>query len=132
MHCFDGHHVTTLGELANKDNCPQEIQQLNSISHVMQEGRSKASDLKSNLKNLEAASVNLSQHFNNVQKKRCPIIFINIFGSIPDSFNDLINALFFGKFTITNDWNKAIWKSKGYRFNENNKLELVPPPSVFQ
>ena len=36
-----------------------------------------------------------------------------------------INALFFGKFTITNDWNKAIWKSKGYRLNENNKLELV-------
>ena len=65
MHCFDGHHITTLGELANKDNCPQEIQQLNSISHIMQEGRSKASDLKSNLKNLEAASVNLSQHFNN-------------------------------------------------------------------
>ena len=64
MHCFDGHHVTTLGELTNKDGCPQEIQQLNSISHLMQDGRSKASDLKSNLKNLEAASVSLSQHFN--------------------------------------------------------------------
>jgi hypothetical protein len=63
MRCFDGHHVTTLGELTNKDGCPQEIQQLNSISHIMQEGRSKASDLKSNLKNLEAASINLSQHF---------------------------------------------------------------------
>ena len=36
-----------------------------------------------------------------------------------------INALFFGKFTIINDWNKAIWNSKGYRINENNKWELV-------
>jgi tripartite motif-containing protein 2/3 len=63
MRCFDGHHVTTLGEITNKDGCPQEIQQLNSICHIMQEGRSKASDLKSNLKNLEAASINLSQHF---------------------------------------------------------------------
>jgi hypothetical protein len=36
-----------------------------------------------------------------------------------------INALFFGKFTIVNDWNKAIWNSKGYRINENNKWELV-------
>ena len=36
-----------------------------------------------------------------------------------------INALFFGKFTIKNNWNKAIWNSKGYRINENNKLELV-------
>lgn len=36
-----------------------------------------------------------------------------------------INALFFGKFTIKNDWNKAIWNSKGYRINENNKWELV-------
>ena len=63
MHCFDGHHVTTLGELTNKDGCPQEIQQLNGISHLMQDGRSKASDLKSNLKNVEAASANLTQHF---------------------------------------------------------------------
>ena len=36
-----------------------------------------------------------------------------------------INALIFGKFIITNDWNKAIWNSKSYRLNENNKLELV-------
>ena len=36
-----------------------------------------------------------------------------------------INALFFGKFTIKNNWNKAIWNSLGYRVNENNKLELV-------
>ena len=56
--------MTTLGELNNKDGCSQEIRQLNSISNLMQDGRSKASDLKSNLKNLEAASLNLSQHFN--------------------------------------------------------------------
>ena len=36
-----------------------------------------------------------------------------------------INALFFGKFTIKNNCNKAIWNSLGYRVNENNKLELV-------
>ena len=64
MHCFDGHHVTTLGELTNKEGCHQEIQELNSISHIMQEGRSKASDLRSNLKNLETASVSLNEHFN--------------------------------------------------------------------
>ena len=64
MHCFDGHHVTTLGELTNKDGCHQEIQELNSISHLMQEGRSKASDLRSNLKHLGTASVSLSEQFN--------------------------------------------------------------------
>tara|TARA_B100001063_G_C16651586_1_gene496262 strand:+ start:38 stop:511 length:474 start_codon:yes stop_codon:yes gene_type:complete len=36
-----------------------------------------------------------------------------------------INTLFFGKFTIKNDWNKAIWNSKGYRINDNNGWELV-------
>ena len=64
MHCFDGHHVTTLGELTNKEGCHQEIHELNGISHLMQEGRSKASDLRSNLKNLETASVSLNEHFN--------------------------------------------------------------------
>ena len=64
MHCFDGHHVTTLGELTNKDGSHQEIQELNSISHLMQEGRSKALDLKSNLKHLGTASVSLNEHFN--------------------------------------------------------------------
>ena len=36
-----------------------------------------------------------------------------------------INALFFGIFIIKNDWNKVIWNSRGYRINENNKIELV-------
>ena len=40
MHCFEGHHVTTLGEITSKDGNRTEIQELDSISHVFHNGKS--------------------------------------------------------------------------------------------
>lgn len=36
-----------------------------------------------------------------------------------------IDSILFGLITVTHDWNEAIWNSKGYRVNENGKIELV-------
>ena len=41
MLCFEGHHVTTLGEITSKDGNRTEIHELESISRVVQEGKAK-------------------------------------------------------------------------------------------
>ncbi len=56
MHCFEGHHVTTLGEITSKGGNRTEIQELDSISRVVHDGKSKASDIRAHLKNLESTS----------------------------------------------------------------------------
>ena len=66
MHCFEGHHVTTLGEITSKDGNRTEIQELDSISHVVHDGKSKASEVRSQLKNLESTSSRLSAQYNKV------------------------------------------------------------------
>ena len=64
MHCFEGHHVTTLGELNNKDGSRTDIGQLESINLLIQDGKTKATDIRTNLKNLEATSGTLKGQFN--------------------------------------------------------------------
>ncbi len=36
MHCFEGHHVTTLGEITSKEGSRHEIQELDSINRLVQ------------------------------------------------------------------------------------------------
>jgi hypothetical protein len=49
MHCFEGHHVTTLGEITN--NCgSHHVQELDSVNKL------KATEIRNNLKNLETTS----------------------------------------------------------------------------
>jgi len=69
MHCFEGHHVTTLGEITSKDGNRTEIQELDSISHVVHDGKSKASEVRSQLKNLESTSSRLSAQYNKAQNE---------------------------------------------------------------
>ena len=69
MHCFEGHHVTTLGEITSKDGNRTEIQELDSISHVVHDGKSKASEIRSQLKNLESTSSRLSAQYNKAQNE---------------------------------------------------------------
>ena len=69
MHCFEGHHVTTLGEITSKDGNRTEIQELDSISHVVHDGKSKASEIRSHLKNLESTSSRLSAQYNKAQNE---------------------------------------------------------------
>ena len=57
MLCFEGHHVTTLGEITSKDGNRTEIHELESISRVVQEGKAKVnvklSKKKKKIKKLE-------------------------------------------------------------------------------
>jgi hypothetical protein len=36
MHCFEGHHVTTLGEMTSKEGSSHQIQELDSINRLVQ------------------------------------------------------------------------------------------------
>ena len=86
MHCFEGHHVTTLGEITNSGGhhvqvchphdlhhiqtsdipmCLKELccnfktiffQELDSVNKLISDGKAKANDIRNNLKNLEATS----------------------------------------------------------------------------
>ena len=58
--------MTTLGEITSKDGNRTEIQELDSISHVVHDGKSKASEVRSQLKNLESTSSRLSAQYNKV------------------------------------------------------------------
>uniref|UniRef100_A0A0K2V8R5 Brain tumor proteinlike [Megachile rotundata] n=1 Tax=Lepeophtheirus salmonis TaxID=72036 RepID=A0A0K2V8R5_LEPSM len=62
MHCFDGHQVSTLGEI--KEGSRHSIQQLEPINNLVQEGRHKATEIRANLKNLEITSSRLKGQFN--------------------------------------------------------------------
>jgi tripartite motif-containing protein 2/3 len=70
MHCFEGHHVTTLGEITSNTGCHHEIQELDSINKVISEGKMKASEIRNNLKNLETTSTRLSNQY---QKAICEV-----------------------------------------------------------
>ena len=69
MLCFEGHHVTTLGEITSKDGNRTEIQELESISRVVQEGKSKANDIRGQLKTLEATSNRMTSQYNKAQNE---------------------------------------------------------------
>lgn len=69
MHCFEGHHVTTLGEITSKDGNRTEIQELESISRVVQEGKVKASEIRTQMKNLESTSTRLKSQYNKAQNE---------------------------------------------------------------
>jgi len=62
MHCFEGHHMTTLGEITSNNSCPQEIKQLDAINTLLIEGKKKATEIR-NVKNLEATSTRLSSQY---------------------------------------------------------------------
>ena len=53
MLCFEGHHVTTLGEITSKDGNRTEIHELESISRVVQEGKAKVNVKLSKKKKLK-------------------------------------------------------------------------------
>lgn len=68
MHCFEGHHVTTLGEITcNDGSATKEIKELDCINRLVQEGKSKAQEIQGNLKNLESSLTQLSTHFTKAQ-----------------------------------------------------------------
>ena len=69
MHCFEGHHVTTLGEITSKDGNRTEIQELESISRVVHEGKAKACEIRSTLKNMESTASRLGQQYNKAQNE---------------------------------------------------------------
>eukprot|EP00096_Caligus_rogercresseyi_P005867 TRINITY_DN21915_c0_g1_i1.p1 TRINITY_DN21915_c0_g1~~TRINITY_DN21915_c0_g1_i1.p1 ORF type:complete len:900 (+),score=275.50 TRINITY_DN21915_c0_g1_i1:221-2920(+) len=62
MHCFDGHQVSTLGEI--KEGTRNSIQQLEPVNSLVQEGHHKATEIRANLKNLEMTSSRLKGQFN--------------------------------------------------------------------
>ena len=64
MLCFEGHHVTTLGEITSKDGNRTEIHELESISRVVQEGKAKV-------------NVNLSKNYKD-WSQICSIFYYNI------------------------------------------------------
>ena len=61
MLCFEGHHVTTLGEITSKDGNRTEIHELESISRVVQEGKAKV-NLSKNYKDWSQICSILLQH----------------------------------------------------------------------
>jgi len=62
MHCFEGHHVTTLGEITN--NCgSHHVQELDSVNKLISEGKLKATEIRNNLKNLETTSTRLAGQY---------------------------------------------------------------------
>merc|ERR1719210_2893968 len=61
MHCFEGHHVTTLGEITNSGG--HHVQELDSVNKLISDGKAKANDIRNNLKNLEATSTRLSSQY---------------------------------------------------------------------
>merc|ERR1711981_993613 len=69
MLCFEGHHVTTLGEITSKDGNRTEIHELESISRVVQEGKAKANEIRTQLKNLDATSNRMTSHYNKAQNE---------------------------------------------------------------
>ena len=61
--------MTTLGEITSKDGNRTEIQELESISRVVQEGKSKANDIRGQLKTLEATSNRMTSQYNKAQNE---------------------------------------------------------------
>jgi len=59
MHCFEGHHVTTLGEITSNSG-GHHVQELDAINKLISDGKQKANEIRNNLKNLETTSTRLS------------------------------------------------------------------------
>ena len=59
MLCFEGHHVTTLGEITSKDGNRTEIHELESISRVVQEGKAKVNVKLSKKKKIGAKNCSI-------------------------------------------------------------------------
>jgi hypothetical protein len=68
MHCFEGHHVTTLGEIYSKQGTRQQIQEVDSINNFVQKGKLKATEIQDNMKNLESSLGRLSEHYSKTQR----------------------------------------------------------------
>merc|ERR1719422_2112435 len=62
MHCFEGHHVTTLGEITSNSG-GHHVQELDSVNKLITDGKAKANDIRNNLKNLETTSTRLSSQY---------------------------------------------------------------------
>jgi len=62
MHCFEGHHVTTLGEITSNSG-GHHVQELDSVNKLISDGKLKANEIRNNLKNLETTSTRLSSQY---------------------------------------------------------------------
>jgi len=62
MHCFEGHHVTTLGEITNNSGT-HHVQELDAVNKMISEGKIKANEIRNNLKNLETTSTRLAGQY---------------------------------------------------------------------
>lgn len=62
MHCFEGHHVTTLGEITSNSG-GHHVQELDAINKLISDGKLKANEIRNNLKNLETTSTRLSSQY---------------------------------------------------------------------
>jgi len=62
MHCFEGHHVTTLGEITSNSG-GHHVQELDGVNKLISDGKLKANEIRNNLKNLETTSTRLSSQY---------------------------------------------------------------------
>jgi tripartite motif-containing protein 2/3 len=62
MHCFEGHHVTTLGEITSNSG-GHHVQELDAVNKLISDGKLKANEIRNNLKNLETTSTRLSSQY---------------------------------------------------------------------
>lgn len=62
MHCFEGHHVSTLGEITSNSG-GHHVQELDAINKLISDGKLKANEIRNNLKNLETTSSRLSSQY---------------------------------------------------------------------
>jgi len=62
MHCFEGHHVSTLGEITSNSG-GHHVQELDAINKLISDGKLKANEIRNNLKNLETTSTRLSSQY---------------------------------------------------------------------
>ena len=74
--------MTTLGEITSKDGNRTEIQELESISRVVQEGKSKANDIRGQLKTLEATSNRMTSQYNKAQNEINDTFLKSIFADV--------------------------------------------------
>jgi len=65
MHCFEGHHVTTLGEITTNSGTrgTHHVQELDAVNKVISEAKLKANEIRNNLKNLETTSTRLGGQY---------------------------------------------------------------------
>ena len=70
MHCYDGHHGPPgMGEIPAKSETRTEMQELESISRVVHEGKAKAHEIRSNMKGTEAMASRLGSQYNKAQNE---------------------------------------------------------------